>query len=239
VVDLHCHILPGIDDGALDLRDSVAMARHAAGDGIETIAATPHIRHDHDVRIHQLEERVAEVNEALERQSVPVGVVTGGEVAETALEGLDADELADVSLGGGGWILLEPRPGPLSDSLIEATRELRKGGFGVLIAHPERHAAADLAERLRALVDAGALVQVTAAHLAGGPARETMLGLAGQGLVHVVASDAHSSHGGRPLSTSEGIDALREVELLRPHIDWIAREGPEAILRGDPVEPPY
>ena len=86
VIDLHCHILPGIDDGALDLADSLAMGRVAAGDGIETIAATPHIRHDHDVRIGELPERVAEVNAELGRNEVPVTVVTGGEVAETALE---------------------------------------------------------------------------------------------------------------------------------------------------------
>ena len=104
LIDLHCHILPGIDDGALDLADSLAMGRVAAGDGIETIAATPHIRHDHDVRIAELPGRVAEVNSELGRNEVPVTVVTGGEVAETALEGLDEGELGAVTLGGGGWI---------------------------------------------------------------------------------------------------------------------------------------
>src|SRR6266508_4377391 len=93
VIDLHCHILPGIDDGALDLADSLAMARVAADDGIETISATPHIRHDHDVRIAELPARVAELNGELSRNGVPVEIVTGGEVAETAIEGLGEDEL--------------------------------------------------------------------------------------------------------------------------------------------------
>lgn len=239
MIDLHCHILPGIDDGALDLTDSLAMARVAAADGIETIAATPHIRHDHDVRIPELAERIAEVNEELQANGVPVSVVAGGEVAETALEGLDDDELRAVTLGGNGWILLEPRPGPLGDSLVAAVTELRERGYGALIAHPERHVSGDMLERIRALIAAGALIQCTAAYLVSGNARKGMLALAAAGLIHVLASDSHSSHGGRPLRISDGLAVLGQVELLSPHLDWIAREAPAAILRGERPEPPY
>ena len=239
MIDLHCHILPGIDDGSLDLRDSMAMARVATDDGIEVIAATPHIRHDHDVRIPELVGRVAEVNGSLRDAGVPVEIVTGGEVAETALNGLDADELSAVSLGGRGWILLEPRPGPLGDSLTDAVDELHRAGFQALIAHPERHVSRDLPERIAELIERGALVQGTAAYLAQGPARDGMLALAERGLIHVLASDAHSSHGGRPIRISNGLAALGEVELLRAHLDWIARDAPAAILRGERPEPPY
>ena len=163
MIDLHCHILPALDDGALDLEDSLAMARVAAADGIETIAATPHIRHDHDVRIPQLPGRVEELNEAIDRNGVPLRVVTGGEVAETALDGLDQEALRAISLAGSGWILLEPRPGPLGDSLLDAVDHLTDRGFRALIAHPERHPSGDLRERLRQLIRRGALVQATAA----------------------------------------------------------------------------
>jgi protein-tyrosine phosphatase len=239
VIDLHCHILPGIDDGALDLDDSLAMARVAAADGIETIAATPHIRHDHDVHIPELTGRVEEVNTELARHDVPVEIVSGGEVAETALDGLDQDELRAVSLGGGGWILLEPRPGPLGDSLRDAVVSLRESGFEALIAHPERHLSHDMLDRIRGLVDAGALIQCTAAYLVSGNARRGMLALAVVGLVHVLASDAHSSHGGRPLRISDGLAVLGQVELLSPHLDWIAQEAPARILRGERPAPPF
>jgi protein-tyrosine phosphatase len=239
VIDLHCHILPGIDDGALDLADSLAMARVAAGDGIEVISATPHIRHDHDVHIPELAGRVAELNAELERNGIPVEVLVGGEVAETALDGLDDEELRAVSLGGGGWILLEPRPGPLGDSLVEAVTSLRERGFGALIAHPERHISHDLLDRIGRLIAAGALVQCTAAYLVSGNARKGMLALAAAGLIHVLASDAHSSHGGRPLRISDGLAVLGQVELLQPHLDWIAVEAPGAILRGEHPTPPY
>lgn len=239
MVDLHCHILPGLDDGALDLADSIAMARIAEADGIETIAATPHIRHDHDVRIPELAGRVAELNEALDAAGVAVRVVTGGEVAETALDGLERGELEAVSIAGGGWILLEPKPGPLGESLIEAIHSLRESGFRALLAHPERHLSADLPDRLRQVIELGALVQVTAAFLVSGPARDGILELARRGLVHIVSSDAHSSHGGRPVRVAEGLNALEGVDLVRPHLDWIAADAPAAILRGEDVVAPY
>ncbi len=239
MIDLHTHILPAIDDGAIDLADSLAMARLAARDGTDVIAATPHIRHDHDVRIPELAGRVEELNDALAREGVAVDVVAGGEVAETALEGLEEPELRAVSLAGGGWILLEPKPGPLGDSLLEAVEQLHELGFRALIAHPERHISEDLPARIGELIRHGALIQATAAHLAGGAARAGMLALAERGLIHVLGSDAHSSHGGRPPQLSEGIAALGEVKSLRPHLDWIAEEAPSAILRGEAPTPPF
>jgi protein-tyrosine phosphatase len=239
VIDLHCHILPELDDGAFDLEDSLAMARVAAADGIETIAATPHIRHDHDVRIPQIPARVEKLNVAIRGNRIPLRIVTGGEVAETALEGLDQEALRAVSLGGRGWILLEPRPGPLGDSLLDAVDHLVDRGFRPLIAHPERHPSDDLSERITQLIERGALIQATAAYLTSGSAREGMLTLAERGLIHVLASDAHSSHGGRPLRISPGLKALERIAALRPHLNWIAAQAPAAILRGEPLEPPF
>jgi protein-tyrosine phosphatase len=239
MIDLHCHILPGVDDGALDLEDSLAMARVAAADGIEVIAATPHIRHDHDVQIPQLPARVKELNDAIGRNGIPLQIVTGGEVAETALEGLDQEALRAVSLAGRGWILLEPRPGPLGDSLHVAVHILIDRGFRALIAHPERHPSEDLRERIADLIEDGALVQATAAFFTSGSVREGMRMLAERGLIHVLGSDAHSSHGGRPARLSQGLEALERVEALRPHLNWIAAQAPAAILRGERLEPPF
>jgi protein-tyrosine phosphatase len=240
VIDLHCHILPGIDDGARDLDDAVAMARQAANDGVRVVCATPHIRHDHDVRIHELEGRVADLSEELRRRDVRVRIAPAGELAETAADGLNLDELQAISLGGGGrWLLVEPAPGPIGDSLARVVELLRERGFRSVIAHPERHYTDDMRERLAELVAHGALVQVTAAHLASGPAAAAMLELAGAGLVHVLGSDAHSSTAGRPATLSAGYAALATVPALAGHIDWIAYEAPAAILRGDDVAPPF
>jgi protein-tyrosine phosphatase len=240
VIDLHCHILPGIDDGAADLADSIAMARQADEDGIELVCATPHIRHDHDVRIRELPSRVAELNAELEREGLAVRVASGGEVAQTIVSQLDFDELAALTLGDGGrWLLLEPAPGPLGEPLVATVEELGASGYGCVVAHPERHPGGAFLETLGALAERGALIQLTADALLHGQAAEGMLDLASRGLCHLLGSDAHSSRFGRPLALSAGFERLRSVPRLAPHVDWIANEAPAAIVRGDDVRAPY
>lgn len=240
MIDLHCHILHALDDGAVDLADSVAMARQAEADGIDVVCATPHIRPDHAVSIPELSSRVSAINAELGRQGVGVRIAQGGEVAETIAETTDDRSMSEVSLDRNGlWILLEPRPGPLGDATVAVVEQLAARGFRSIVAHPERHAGEHFREQLQALVARGALVQVTAALVADGPAAPTMLALAEEGLVHLVGSDAHSSRGGRPVRLSEGLARLGEVARMKPHIDWVASEGPAAILRGEPVTPPF
>ncbi|HYJ21812.1 MAG TPA: CpsB/CapC family capsule biosynthesis tyrosine phosphatase [Solirubrobacterales bacterium] len=239
MIDLHCHILPGIDDGSRDLDDSVAMARQAESDGIEAVCATPHIRHDHDVRIEQLADRVEAVNARLREEGVGVEVLAGAEVAETAVEDLGAEELARVSLGSGNWILLEPAPGPLGDSLLRRVSHLAEHGRRALIAHPERHLSTDMFERMAALVAAGALIQATADFFLRDEMATGMLTMAEAGLVHVLSSDSHSSLGGRPLRLTPAFERLGAVAELAPRIEWMAETAPRAIVSGAPLEPPF
>lgn len=240
MIDLHCHLLPGLDDGAPDLADAVAMGRQAAASGVRTICATPHIRHDHDVRIYELPDHLGLLADALAADGCDVTVLPGGEVAETIVEHLTDDELHAVSLGAAGhWILLEPGPGPLSDSLDDTVRRLERRGFRSLIAHPERHLSHDLIDRLVTLVHDGALVQVTAATLAEHPASIGMRMLAEAGVVHVLGSDAHSARAGRPVDLSMGMAALADIPAMRPHLDWVATEAPEAIVAGRDIAAPF
>ena len=238
MIDLHCHILPDLDDGATDLEDSSAMALQALGDGIETICATPHIRHDHVVEIASLPARVAALEVELARREIAVRVRVGGEVAQTQVDDLADDELRAVSLGGaGGWILLEPAPGPLDARLELSVERLEVCGLRAVIAHPERHADADLELRLRTLCARGCLIQWTAAFVADPALRAPVARWAGMGLVHLLASDAHSSRFGRPVALSAGFARLRET-LSDATVAWMAREAPAAILRGEPGTPP-
>lgn len=240
ILDLHCHILPGVDDGPAELSDSVGMARQAQRDGIEAICATPHIRSDHDVHISELPSRVAEVNAELERHGIAVRVLSGGEVAEPIVDDLDEVELRAVSLGGGGrWILLEPPAGPLDSRMANAVRRLAAHGLGAVIAHPERHLGEDLNARLGEIVGLGAVTQVTAAFLLDQRIAPGLLDLAAQGLVHVLGSDSHSSRGGRPVALREALEVLRGVERVSGHLEWIAEGAPRAIVAGEPLEPPF
>src|SRR3954452_2793148 len=215
------------------------MALQAEADGIAEICATPHIRHDHDVRIHELAERVDAVNRALEEEGVPVTVLRGGEVAETAVEGLDDEELALVALGEGHWILLEPAPGPLGESLLTAIEQLGERGYRALIAHPERHLSADMYERIAGLVAAGAMVQATADFFLRERMAAGMEALAAAGLIHVLSSDAHSSHGGRPVHMSEAFARLPPTPPPASHLEWMRERAPRAIVEGAELELPF
>lgn len=241
MIDLHCHILPGLDDGALDLADSVAMARQAERDGIDVVCATPHIRADHDVRIEELPARIAVLQRELDRLGIQVRIAQGGEVAQFAADGLSDAHLRAVSLDGGGWILLEPAPGPLADELLVLVERLARRGARMVIAHPERHAGADLEQRLRELAARDCLIQWTADFVASAEPRDPdalVLRLARDGFVHLLASDAHSSHGGRPVVLSTAVERLRQV-CSPEQVTWIVEQAPAAILHGDAVTPPW
>ena len=145
----HCHILPALDDSA-------AMAAQAAEDGIEVVCATPHIRPDHLVSVAELPLRVDALRQELRRRGLDVEIALGGEVAQTTAAGLSDSELRNVSLGGGGWVLVEPDPGPLGDDLSVLVQALAARGVPAVVAHPERHAGADFEKRLRELTAGGA-----------------------------------------------------------------------------------
>ena len=131
-------------------------------------------------------------------------------------------------------------------SAVDAPARARASG--ALIAHPERHLSADLSERIARADRRGApWSRRPPRSSCRRPAREGMLALARRGLIHVLASDAHSSHGGRPAADlGTGLAALEQVEPLRPHLDWIAQRGagrdpprraPRAAVPGLGLEP--
>ncbi len=238
--DVHCHVLPTLDDGAFDVTDSIAMATQAWSDGIGTICATPHIRYDHDVTIAELPGRVAALNASLHEVGIPVQIVEGAELSAGHADHLTDAELRAVSLGATGrWILLEPEPGAIDGRFMESVDRLHDRGVRCVVAHPERHAAADIATWLTRLVERGALVQVTAAFLVGHGAAPVILDWASQGLVHLVGTDAHSARVGRPVTVSAGLRALAAVPQIADHIAWIAAEAPRAVLAGEPVDVPF
>jgi protein-tyrosine phosphatase len=240
LIDLHCHLLPGLDDGARDLPDAVAMAEQAQADGIAAICATPHIREDHPVRIDELQARRDELTAALSAAGCATRVLAGGEVAASTVAALEERELVEVSLGGAGrWVLLEPGAGPLDDRCEQAVESLRGRGFRALVAHPERHLTPDIVERLRRLIGRGALAQATAASLLDPATGAGMLGLARAGVIHVLGSDAHSAQTGRPVALTAALRCLRDVEGVAEHLGWVASAAPHGIVTGRELTAPF
>jgi protein-tyrosine phosphatase len=235
MIDLHSHILPGLDDGAGTLADSLAIAHAAVDDGIELIAATPHVRDDYPTTPDEMEQRVGEVRESIASAGLPLELRTGGEIALARLERLTNDDRRRFGLGGNPECLLLEFPyfgWPLD--LGERLFQLRGEGLTVVLAHPERNADvhADPA-RLGGLVRGGALVQLTAASVdgrLGRRARETAAKLLELRLAHLIASDAHA-----PSLRAVGLRAAAEAVGDEALADWLTRAVPRALLDGEPV----
>jgi protein-tyrosine phosphatase len=240
VIDLHCHVLPGIDDGPRDMDGSIALARAAVAAGTRLMAATPHVALQYPVVPGELAERVAELREALRRANVPLEVAIGGELAPSGAGHISDDELRAIALGGSSCVLLEcpfTNAAPVMPALV--TR-LQRRGFRVLLAHPER-SPEFLRDRreLSNLVEGGAYVQVTAASLRGDfgrTVRRYSLDLLDAGLVHVVASDAHDASGRGPGVLAIVQEVVRRQGLSPAMTELLTETAPRALL--DDVAPP-
>jgi protein-tyrosine phosphatase len=201
MLDLHCHILPGVDDGPRSLDESLAMARFCVGDGITHITATSHCNRSVRLLRHDLLPHVARLNEALSAAGVSLTILPGSEiqVVDSAAYRRDIEAGLYCHLGDcSAFTLLEfswQREEYPSDAPALVSW-LRERGTTPIIAHPERHGFfRNDPDRLRALVDAGAWLQITVDSLLGNhgvaaqPAGADMLRTYPEA---VLATDAHN-----------------------------------------------
>jgi protein-tyrosine phosphatase len=237
MIDLHSHILPGVDDGARTLREARDLALAAAAEGVEAIAATPHVRSDYPTRAEQMERGVAELRRDFANEGIAVRILHGGEIELGRLWEIPPEELVRLSLGHTGrYVLLEFPYRGWPPAAQAATKTLRDRGMTPLLAHPERNPTVqDHPERLQPLVETGAIVQITAASLDGRLGRasqnaaERLLELK---LAHVLASDAHGPH-----IRSSGLAAAARRVADPALARYLTTEAPAAIVRGDAVPP--
>jgi protein-tyrosine phosphatase len=236
VIDLHCHILPGLDDGPMNLDFSLAMARAAVDAGTQLIVATPHIRADFNVVPSEIEPRVDLFNDRLQRERLPLRVLPGAEIGWATAGDLDDVQLARLSLGSGKRLLLESPYGKKPVDLEGIIAGLDKRGFQVVLAHPER---CPLFQRnpgrLEKLVANGALCSITAGSMLGRfgqPVRTFTIEMFRRGLVHDVASDGHD-HIHRPPGLTAGFEELKaELPGIERLAAWFTVTAPVAILSG-------
>lgn len=242
MIDLHCHILPGIDDGTSTDEEALTLAAAASRDGVTTIAATPHLRRDYPlVRPAELAHRVELLQRELNARGVPVRLVCAGEVDTLWASKASESELTLVSYAQRGTDLLLETPygflPPIFEPLIADLRDL---GYRILLAHPERNPTfqGDPAH-LKRLAREGVLLQVGADSLAlaprRSPSRRLALMLIEEGLAHVIASDAHGPKLGRGPELWPAVAATGRS--ARARAAWMVRDAPAAILAGDPLPP--
>ena len=240
MIDIHSHILPGVDDGAPDLEVALGMARAAVADGISTMVATPHVDDRYGLDPPAIGEHVGRLNLALARAGIALAVLPGAEVAHTRAASLSDESLRAACLGHGTALLVESPYQSVSffDDLIF---DLQLRGFRPLLAHPERCVMFQTdPARLKALVGRGVYCCVNAGSLAGRfgtKAQRTAIGLVREGLVHSVASDCHDLKRRPPGLTENLQSAEAAVPGIGAQVEWLTNDAPSALVSDQPLPP--
>ncbi|WP_424769265.1 tyrosine-protein phosphatase [Paenibacillus sp. sgz302251] len=236
MIDIHTHILPGLDDGAANWNDTLNMARAAVSEGITTIIATPH--HANGTYFNEaadVAEHTRTINQRLMDAGVPVTIVGGQEIRvhDELLDAWYRGEL--LPLAGSKYVLLEMPSSRIPKSMMELIHELGVLRLKPIIAHPERNAeVVQHPERLAELVEAGAFAQVTSHSLLGGFGKrieQSAWTLLKSGLIHVVSSDAHHMER-RGFRMREAYDVIQSrmgeqwVEALKSNAQCVAADKP-------------
>lgn len=242
MIDLHSHILFDLDDGALTLAESLAMAEVAANDGTRVIAATPHGPGSIACRAYDpavIRARLNQLNAAIAAESIPLEVVAGTEICYEAgiVERLRLDRL--LPYGQSKSILLELAHNTIPPTLNQAIFNLQVAGYRIVLAHPERIIEVQQnPNMLLPLIERGVLMQITAEALTGGQGerlRTTAEALLTHGMAHLIASDAHGVAPRRPPRLTPARE--RAAALIGAAAALaLVNTTPAAILYGQPLK---
>jgi protein-tyrosine phosphatase len=238
IIDVHSHILPGLDDGPKDLDESLRMCRLYVAEGVTTVVATPHVC---DRRFHVTPEAVRAgallLSEACRYHGLDLEILPGSDVRLEPELPDSVDEEEVLTLGDNERYLLLELPLQTAPPIEGIMEDLAARGITPILSHPERNMELmRKPERLGELVEAGFLVQITADSLFGDFGEGSRLAaewFLKEDFVHVVASDAHSSKVRRP--------RLRRAERLLTSIAGgetackLLRANPAAIIHGETI----
>ena len=239
MIDIHCHILPAVDDGADDMAETVEMCRLSLEEGVTGVFATPHLFNGmFATERDSILAAYDKVTSTLTAQSIPLKLYVGSDLHLTP-ETLDQLKNGDaLTLNGGRYFLLEPSFRLLPPNLSETVFAILSEGFVPIITHPERNDQFLRREgRLLELLNLGALCQITAMSLTGefGEACQSFSRrLMEAGAVHFIASDAHSAGWRRP-----GMEAAREMAEESIGTDAARKlvlDHPQAVISDLPIE---
>jgi protein-tyrosine phosphatase len=236
--DLHCHLLPGLDDGARSLADALAHARRLEADGVHDVACTPHVKSRvfPGVALEELAPRRRALQAEIDAAGIDVRLHPGGELAHPDALRLSPRELKLIAQGPAGarWLLLECPFRGLDAAFTAAAERLLGLGYGLVLAHPER--AADVLvsgrDRLEALRGAGALLQINVCSLRGNhglSVQATAAAFVRSGTAFCLASDGHP--GSRDHTLALGVPLLLRAGATREQAQRLTEDNPRFLLR--------
>ncbi|PAE17934.1 tyrosine protein phosphatase [Virgibacillus sp. 7505] len=238
MIDIHCHILPGVDDGARTLEDSIEMAKAAAEQGIHTIVATPHHRNNQfDNYREDILMRVDELNRILEEENIEVNILPGQEtrIYGDLAEGLSAKEILPVNLDT-PYILVELPTSTVPKYTNKLLYDLQVEGYTPIIVHPERNSELlSKPDKLYELVKSGVLTQVTAASLVGKFGKKIQNfshEIIQANLTHFIASDAHNVRS-RGFAMQEALEDMKEKYGI--DIIYAFQDNAYKVLEGETI----
>jgi protein-tyrosine phosphatase len=233
LIDTHLHILHGIDDGPETMQESLALAHALVMEGIRAAIATPHYN---DMYPHrpavEIQSRVNDLQQQLDRNDIPLRLFAGHEalIKPGLVEDIQAGRLA--TLNNSRYLLLELWNSNWIPGTERMIFTLRANGIVPIIAHPERYRTIQKdPARLAALIQQGALAQLTASSLIGMQGKtirrcaETLLK---RGLIHFIASDAHGLHK-RPPGVLDGLHRAGRL-LGKDRVYQMIETQPTAII---------
>src|SRR3989442_1245450 len=227
MIDIHLHILPGVDDGPETLQEALALAKVLVEEGIHSAVATPHYNDQFPQRnAAEIRGRVHDLQQTLDQQEIPLRLFAGHEVLikPGLIEDIQTGRLS--TLNGSRYLLLELWNQSQLPEVERVIFELRAFGITPVLAHPERYSIFQKEpKRLTSLLRQGVLAQITASSLVGmqgRTAQRTAQTLLKQGQVHCIASDAHGLHKRPPAI----------VQSLRQVVQIVGQEKMRQLIEG-------
>lgn len=239
MIDIHSHILPGLDDGARDLEESLEMARLAVNDGIRYLFATPHVvKGLYENQKDGIIQAVQNLQQKLDGEQIPLTIIPGAEVrlAEDLPYRFDQGELLTLD-NQEKYLLVDLPTGFVPQYTSEVLFQLQLRGITPVLAHPERNAGlAGNSDILSKLVSRGVLVQLTCGSITGffgSSVQKNAFRYLKGGLVDFVASDAHFCKGRTPGMTSAFQILERSFGTALAY--QLEHENPWRLLRGEQI----
>jgi protein-tyrosine phosphatase len=239
MIDLHSHILPGVDDGAQSYDDSIAIARMAVADGIEVMACTPHFMPGlYDNKADDIRTRVEQLNARLVAENIDLALVVGGD-AHIRPDFVNALRSGDIlSLHDSRYVLFEPPHVSMPQRFEELLFNVQMAGYVPILTHPERFKWIEQNyEVFQNLAKSGVWMQLTAGSLTGRFGKRSRYWaqrMLAEGLVSIIATDTHNVTSRPPLLAEAMAAAQAEVGLDEAHHLVVSR--PMCVLNNAPAE---